>query len=269
MADERVAVITGAARGIGLACARRFHADGLKVVIADVDEDAGREAADELGADDGRALFVRCDTAQRLDVHNLIAETLSAFHHLDVLVANAAITAPGDVLDLDDADFDRVLNTNVRGVFLAGQAAARQMKAQIEEAQDRRADALRRYAIINMSSINAEVALPTQLAYVTSKGAVNALTRAMALALAPFGVRVNAIGPGSVMTDLLKAVSQDPAMQKMLLSRTPVGRFADPDEVAGVAAFLASADASYVTGECVYVDGGRLALNLVVDGDKS
>lgn len=267
MPDERVVIVTGAARGIGLACARRFAADGCKVVIADIDEEAGEAAARELAAPGDRALYVRCDVSQWLDVHNMIAETLAAYGRLDVLVNNAGVMAPGDVLALSEADFDAVLGVNLKGAFLAGQAAARQMVSQIEAGEGRLEEARRRYAIVNMSSINAEFAMPAQLAYAVSKGGLNQLTRAMALALAPKGVRVNAIGPGSVSTDMLKGVSADPAAKAALLSRTPIGRFADPDEIASVAAFLASQDASYITGEVIYVDGGRRALNTIIDPD--
>jgi NAD(P)-dependent dehydrogenase (short-subunit alcohol dehydrogenase family) len=167
------------------------------------------------------------------------------------------------VFDLSVEDFDWVLSTNLKGAFLTGQAAARQMKAQIEADEARVEDVRRRYAIVNMSSINSVTAIPEHLAYAVSKGGLNQLTRAMALGLAPLGVRVNAVAPGSVNTDVLQLVVNDPARMKQLLSRTPLGRVADTDEIASVAAFLASADASYMTGEIVFVDGGRLALNLL------
>jgi NAD(P)-dependent dehydrogenase (short-subunit alcohol dehydrogenase family) len=264
MAEDRVVVVTGGAKGIGLACARRFSRDGDKVVVADVDEDAGEEAARELGAEEGEALFLRCDVSDRLDVRNLVAETLSAFGRIDVLINNAGVVAPGDIFSLEEEDFDWVLATNLKGAFLVGQAVARQMRAQIEAGGERVEDVRRRYGVINMSSVNAVTAIPEHLAYNVSKGGLNQLTRGMALALAPLGVRVNAVAPGSVNTDVLKLVVNDPARMKSLLSRTPLGRVADTDEIASVAAFLASADASYITGEILYVDGGRLALNLVV-----
>jgi NAD(P)-dependent dehydrogenase (short-subunit alcohol dehydrogenase family) len=115
-----------------------------------------------------------------------------------------------------------------------------------------------------MSSINARVAIPNQVPYCVSKGGVDQLTKVMALSLAPYGIRVNAIGPGSIMTDILKGIATDQAAKNRLLSRTPLGRVADPDEIAAIAAFLASKDASYITGETIYADGGRLALNYTV-----
>jgi glucose 1-dehydrogenase len=143
---------------------------------------------------------------------------------------------------------------NLKGIFLAGQAAARQMVKQG-----------RGGAIINMSSVNAVVAIPNQVPYVVSKGAVNQLTKVMALALAAHGIRVNGIGPGTILTELAKkAVLGNRESERRILSRTPLGRMGDPEEIARVAAFLASDDASYLTGQTIYADGGRLALNYTV-----
>lgn len=262
--SDRVAIITGGANGIGAACARRFADEGVRVVIADVDEKSGQALAADLGAAKERALYVNCNVADKLSVANLMAETLSAFGQVDVLINNAGILATGDILDLEIADFDRVMGVNLRGSFLVARAVAKQITAQIEEDDTRADDARRRYAIINMSSINAVVSIATQLAYSASKGAINQMTKAMALSLAPYGVRVNAIGPGSVNTEILKAVADDRAAMNKILSRTPLARIADPDEIASIAWFLASKEASYITGTCIYADGGRLALNYVM-----
>ncbi|WP_270373699.1 SDR family NAD(P)-dependent oxidoreductase [Marinicauda sp. Alg238-R41] len=259
--SDRVAIITGGARGIGAACARRFVEEGVRVVIADVEEDAGEALAKDLDAGKGRALFVDCDVSDKLAVANLMAETRSAFDRVDVLINNAAIVADGDILDLEVADFDRVMGVNLRGAFLVARAVARQIVGQIEDESMRSDECRKRYAIVNMSSINAQVSIPNQLAYSMSKGALNQMTKSMALALASQGVRVNAIGPGSINTDLLKAVSDDKVALERIMSRTPLGRLGDPDEIASIAWFLASKDASYITGECIYADGGRLALN--------
>lgn len=266
-AHDRVAIVTGAANGIGKACARRLSEDGYRVVIADVDSASGKALADELGAAKERALYVDCNVSDRLAVNNLLAETRSAFGRLDVLVNNAGVIAKGDILSLTDEDFDKVMNVNLRGSFMVARAAARQMAEQIDESNERPDDVRKRYAIINMSSINAVVAIPDQLAYCATKGAINQMTKSMALALAPLGIRVNAVGPGSVNTDVLKAVLDDRSAMDKVMSRTPLKRVADPDEIAAVVAFLASSDASYVTGECIYADGGRLALNYTVETD--
>ena len=261
---DRVAIVTGGANGIGKACARRLSEDGCHVVIADVDAHAGQALAEELGADKGKALFVSCNVADRLAVNNLLSETRSTFERLHVLVNNAGIVAGGDILTLSESDFDKVMGVNLRGAFLVAREAARQMVEQIEDDGERSEDVRRRYAIINMSSVNGVMAIPDQLAYCATKGAINQMTKSMALSLAKYGIRVNAIGPGSINTDVLKAVNDNPDAMDKIMSRTPLQRIGDPDEVASVASFLASRDASYITGTTIYADGGRLAMNYTV-----
>ncbi len=254
--ENKVAIVTGGARGIGYAIARRFLDEGARVVVADVDEDAGSAAVESLGAY-GAVRFVECDVSERLDVHNLVAATMDAFGGIDALVNNAGILGAGDFLTLEEADFDRVIRTNLKGAFLCGQAVARAM---VEHVAEGGAPG----AIVNMSSINAIFAIANQVPYSVSKGGINQLTRVMALALAPHGIRVNAIGPGSIDTDMLAGVMDDAEARKRLLSRTPLGRLGQPKEIASVAAFLVSDDASYVTGQTIYADGGRLPLNYTV-----
>ena len=253
---NRVAIVTGGAKEIGLAIARRFASEGARVVVADVDEDAGSRAVEELGAL-GALRFVRCDVGDTADVANLVGATLRDWGSVDVLVNNAGIIHAADFLEVSEADFDRVLRVNLKGAFLVGQAAARQMVAQVHAGG-------RPGAIVNMSSVNAVFALANQGPYSISKGGVNQLTKVMALSLAPHGIRVNAIGPGSIMTDMLASVADDAAAQARLLSRTPLGRIGQPDEIAAIAAFLASDGASYITGQTIYADGGRLPLNYTV-----
>ncbi|MDB5763649.1 MAG: dehydrogenase [Herminiimonas sp.] len=247
---QKVAIVTGAAHGIGLACARRFVQEGAQVMFADVDATAGTAAAAQLGA---AAAFCRTDVSLKTDVELLIGTTLATFGRIDILINNAGITHAADFLDLAEEDFDRVLRVNLKSMFLCGQAAARVMVRQGSG------------AIINMSSVNAVLAIPNQVPYVVSKGGINQLTRVMALGLAPYGIRVNAIGPGTIMTELAKqaVLSSDEARRK-ILSRTPLGRCGEPEEVAAIAAFLASDDASYMSGQTIYADGGRLALNYTV-----
>jgi NAD(P)-dependent dehydrogenase (short-subunit alcohol dehydrogenase family) len=254
--ENKVAIVTGGAKGIGLAIARRFATEGARIVVADVDEDAGSRAVEELGAL-GAVRFVRCDVGDRAEVENLVASTVSAWGSVDVLANNAGIVHAADFLDLSEADFDRVLRVNLKGAFLVAQAAARQMVEQVKAGGAPG-------AIVNMSSVNAVFAIANQVPYSVSKGGMNQLTKVMALALAPHGIRVNAIGPGSIMTDMLASVASDQAARRRVLSRTPLGRIGDPAEIAAIAAFLASDEASYITGQTIYADGGRLPLNYTV-----
>lgn len=253
--ENKVAIVTGGARGIGLAIAKRYAAEGAKVVIADIDAVTGEAAASTLGSACSR--FVVTDVGERRDAENAVAEACGVFGGLDILVNNAGIVHGADFLDLEEADFDRVLRTNLKGAFLTGQAAARRMVAQVKAGKPPG-------TIINMSSINAVVAIPNQVPYCVSKGGLAQLTKVMALSLAPHGIRVNAIGPGSIMTDILKAVATDREAKRKILARTPLGRIGDPEEIASIAVFLASGDSSYISGQTIYADGGRLGLNYVM-----
>jgi len=235
----KTALVTGGASGFGAGIARAFHAEGARVMIADVEAQKLAATARELGCASGVA-----DVASKDDVDRLVAAAVKDLGHVDILVNNAGVTHAADFLELDVADFDRVLSINLRGAFLAGQAVARHMASR------------RQGVIINMSSVNAILAIPNQVPYAVSKGALGQLTKVMALGLAPHGIRVNAIGPGSIMTDILKAVATDREAKRRIFARTPLGRIGDPDEIAAVAVFLASADASYVTGQTIHVNGG-------------
>ncbi|HEX8666373.1 MAG TPA: SDR family oxidoreductase [Beijerinckiaceae bacterium] len=251
---DKVAVVTGAAQGIGLAIAERFAREGAKVAIGDVNAEAGEAAAKRLRDGGAEALFHRADVGFRDQAEALIGRAVEAFGRIDILVNNAGVTHKADFLDLEEEDFDRVLRTNLKSAFLCGQVAARRMAAQGPGG-----------VVINMASVNALLAIPDQVPYAVSKGGLNQLTRVMAVGLARHGIRVNAIGPGTIMTELARnSVMQSPEAVRTILSRTPIGRFGEPDEVASVALFLASDDASYMTGQTIYPDGGRLILNYTV-----
>jgi len=178
-----------------------------------------------------------------------------SFGGVDILVANAGIYVTGEFLEITEEDFEHVLRTNLTSVFLCGQAAARLMVKQSKGG-----------SIVNLSSINALMPNPDAIAYATSKGGINALTKAMAIALSQYGIRVNALGPGTILTDLAReAVLKNDEALGRVLSRTPLGRLGMLEEVAAAAAFLASDDASYITGQTIYVDGGRLGLNYTIE----
>jgi NAD(P)-dependent dehydrogenase (short-subunit alcohol dehydrogenase family) len=190
-------------------------------------------------------------------VDALVAKVLESHGAIDILVNNAAVSHVADVLELKEEDFDRALATNLKGSFLMLQACARAMLKQVEQG---RAPG----AIINMSSVNDTLAIPEIAAYCMSKGGVAQLTRAAAIRLAPHGIRVNAIGPGSIKTDMLKTTMTDQTAANRIMSRTPLGRVGEPEEIAAIAAFLASSEASYITGQVIYADGGRMPMNYTV-----
>ena len=264
----RVVIITGGAQGIGEACARRFASEGAHVVLADVDDTRGSALAAELGA-----LYLHCDVGNKRQVDAAVAATLQAHGRIDVLVNNAGTFRAADFLEVTEEDFDAVLRVNLKGAFLMGQAVARVMAAAADSSDsgDRTSrgsglgNRTSRGSIVNMSSVNGVLAIPTIASYNVSKGGINQLTRVMALALAPHDIRVNAVAPGTIATELAaKAVLTSDEAKAKIMSRTPMKRLGEPSEIADVVAWLASDAASYVTGEIVVVDGGRMTLNYTV-----
>ena len=251
--EGRVVVITGAAQGIGEACARRLVKDGAAVALWDVADGPGLALAAELSASGAAAVYCHCNVAHKADVDAALAATLARFGHVDGLVNNAGIFKAAPFLDVTEADWDAVIAVNLKGSFLVGQAVAREMVK------------LGHGAIVNMSSVNGTLAIPSIASYNASKGAVNQLTRVMALSLADKGVRVNAVAPGTIATELARsAVLTSDEAKLRIMSRTPMKRLGEPREIADVTAFLLSDAASYVTGEIVVVDGGRMTLNYTV-----
>lgn len=249
----KVAVITGAARGIGRACAERFLNDGAKVVISDVDGDNLAKTAGELGHQNALRA-IACDVAKRAEIDRLVATAVKEFGGIDIMVNNAGVARNQDFLDISEKDFDDIIAINLKGAFFGVQAAARQMIAQGGGG-----------VVINMSSVNALLAIPSLATYAISKGGMKQLTSVAAVALAPHNIRVVAVGPGTILTDMVaSAIFNSEAARQSVLSRTPIGRGGEPSEVASVVAFLASDDASYITGQTIYPDGGRLALNYTV-----
>ncbi len=255
----KTVIVTGAASGIGEACARAFAKAGANVVLADVNDNANRAAADLITIDtEARCLAIPCNVASEQDCERLALRALDEFGRIDILINNAGVVSPGTALDLPLAEWDRVMDVNLRSCFVLTQKVGQIM---VERGI--------RGSIINMSSVNSVLAIPNQLAYVASKGGVQQLTKAAALGLAPHGIRVNAIGPGSIMTELLQSVMADAAGRRKILERTPMGRVGEPSEVANVALFLASDLASYITGQTIFPDGGRSILNYTVPVDDA
>jgi NAD(P)-dependent dehydrogenase (short-subunit alcohol dehydrogenase family) len=248
----KVAVVTGAARGIGRATVERLLAEGARVVVSDIDMERLNQTVADLGAV-GRVLAQRADVARKADVVHLVEAAVGHFGSIDIMVNNAGIAPVVDFLDVTEELLGHVLDVNLKGAFYGTQSAGRQMIAQG-----------RGGVIINMSSINSGLANPTVAPYAISKGGMNQVTSTAAVAFAPHGIRVLGVGPGTIMTDMVAGAFVQSAGRHAILSRTPMGRFGQAAEIASVVAFLASDDASYMTGETVYVDGGRRVLNYVV-----
>lgn len=246
MTQKPLALITGAAQGIGYACAEALREDGFDLILADIKPDGVAEAGKALGA----VAAIPCDMGEVAQVAALFEQIGRDHGPLTALVNNAGVAMPGDFLDYDLEAWERVIAINLRGVFLATQKAGRMM-----------VDAGIEGAIVNMSSINAQVAIPAIPAYCASKGGVMQLTKVASLALAKHNIRVNAVGPGSIDTEMMAGVNANPDALKVAMSRTPLGRAGSAREIGDVVAFLCSKKASYITGETIYADGGRLGLN--------
>ena len=256
--EGRVVVVTGAAQGIGEACTRRLVADGAAVALWDVDDGHGQTLAAALAAEGARVSYQHCNVAVKAEVDAALAATLAALGRVDGLVNNAGIFRAAPFLDIAEADWDAVIAVNLKGHFLVGQAVARQLVAQREKDGSGG-------AIVNMSSVNARLTIASIASYNASKGGIDQLTRVMALALAEHGIRVNGVAPGTIATELAaKAVLTSDEAKARIMSRTPMKRLGEPAEIAAVVAFLLSDAASYMTGETVLVDGGRMTLNYTV-----
>jgi NAD(P)-dependent dehydrogenase (short-subunit alcohol dehydrogenase family) len=243
----RVAIVTGAGGGIGRALAQGLARAGASVVLADKRADAGAALAETINGDGGRALARACDVTSRESVEAMVAETVAQFGPPRILVNNAGTTSTHSFLTLPEEEWDRVLGVNLKGPFLCGQAVARHMA----EAGGG--------AIINVTSQLGEVALRNKAHYVSAKGGLKMLTKAMALELAPLGIRVNALAPGPIETELTAPLLADLAVRSALLERIPLGRFGQPEDLVASLLFLAGEGSRFVTGTTLFVDGGYLA----------
>ncbi len=250
----RVAIVTGGASGIGRAISRLFAAHGARVIVADVTQtviEGGTPTVELIAADGGQALFQRCDVSDGAQVDALVARAVAEFGALDVMVNNACIRHPRPLLELDVADWKRVLDVNLTGVLLCCQAAVRQMLTQAprDEVRGR---------LINLSSQHGMIAAPGDLAYGTTKAAIDYMTRQIAADYAKEGVVCNAVAPGKIVTGQGGRLLDEDVLDRAR-RRTPWPRFGRPEDVARSALFLASDEASFITGETLMVDGGWMA----------
>ncbi|PIS38752.1 MAG: short-chain dehydrogenase [Candidatus Nealsonbacteria bacterium CG08_land_8_20_14_0_20_43_11] len=282
--ENKIAIITGASSGIGLATAKKFFSEGAKVVLADINQVAGEKAAKELNSlsafaeDHGRktvdeceklllrrisaspkqaekipralargASFIKTDVSKPSDIQNLISKTIEKYGRLDIMVNNAGIALTSSVLDCSEEDFDKIMAINLKGVFLGIKYAGLRMKETGG-------------VILNTASIAGLVGFNGAAAYCASKGAIVQLTRAAALDLASYKIRVNAVAPAVIKTAMTKDIIANEPAAKALMEKTPLGRFGEPEEVANLLCFLASDEASYITGAVYPVDGGWTAV---------
>lgn len=244
----KTAIVTGAAQGLGLAIAKRFANEGARLLLVDLNQNALEAVAADLNQ-----LWFCANVGDCAAVKAMVAHADDVLGSIDILVNNAGIAPSSGLLDVDEPLFDRVMAVNVKSVLFAMQSVAPQMIAR------------KSGSIVNVASVAAVLGSPLKLVYCVSKAAVMQLTNVAALELAPHGVRVNAIGPGTFETEMALRTFQDhPGIYEQSLSRTPMGRLGRPEEAADIVLFLASDESSYVTGKTIFADGGRMGLNLTM-----
>lgn len=244
----KVAIVTGSSKGIGLGIAVEMAREGARVMTCSRGGEVSAEGRGDLDASGSEWRHIKCDVARLDDIDMLIGETVKAFGRLDVMVASAGINDPAKThfTEVTPEQYDAIMDVNLKGLFFCGQRAANQM---IREGHGG--------SIINMSSVNAHLGLDSQIVYTTSKGGIQQLTKCQAIALTPYGIKVNAIAPGPIDTDLMKRVGSDKQLMNTILSRTPIGRIGTCRECGRLAVFLASDDSDYIFGQSIYIDGGR------------
>jgi NAD(P)-dependent dehydrogenase (short-subunit alcohol dehydrogenase family) len=246
----KVAIITGARRGMGRSHALTLAKAGAKVVVSDVSLEDCQKVVDEIKKMKGEAMAIKCDVTKKEEVEEMVRKTIEKWGKIDILVNNAGIADFKPFLELTEKDWDRTIDINLKGYFLCAQAVAKEMVKR------------KSGAIINIASIamgQTGVGFPALTHYCASKGAIVAMTEAMALELAPYNIRVNAISPGAIETPMIDPLKADPKSMEGLLARIPLHRVGKPEEVSNLVLFLASDQSSYMTGTDVVIDGGWLA----------
>jgi len=247
---DKVAIITGARRGMGKSHALKLAKVGAKVVVSDISQEECQLVVDEIKKEKGEAIAVKCDATKKEEVDNMIKAAVDKWGKVDILVNNAGICQFKPFLELTEEEWDRTLNINLKGYFLCAQAAAKEMAKQ------------KSGVIINIASVamgQQGIGFPNIVHYCASKGGIVGMTEALAVELAPYNIRVNAISPGMIETPMIDPVKQDPKIMEAMLARVPMRRVGKPEEVSNLVLFLASDASSYMTGSTVVIDGGWLA----------
>jgi glucose 1-dehydrogenase len=246
--EGKVAVVTGSGSGIGKAIAERLAQDGADLVVDYRDHiDEAQDTADKIKAAGGKSILVQADVSNLANVTNLIAQAWQQLGSCDILVNNAGIEKSADFCDVTEKDFDAVMDVNFKGAFFLTQAFVRKLR-----------DAKKPGRVINISSVHEDMVFPHFATYCASKGAVRMMMRDLAVELGPLGITVNNVAPGAIATPINASLLNDPSKLDPLLRNIPLGRLGKPEEVAAVVAFLASDDASYVTGSTYFIDGGLI-----------
>lgn len=248
---DKTAIITGARRGMGRTHSIALAEEGAKVVVSDISLEDCQKVVDEIKSAGGEAIAVKCDVTKKQEVEKMVKDTLDKFGKIDILINNAGIAEFKAFLEMTEKEWDRTLDINLKGYFLCAQACAKEMAKQ------------KSGAIVNISSIamgQVGVGFSEIAHYCASKGGIAGMTEALAVELAPYNIRVNAIAPGIIETPMIDSIKQDPKTMEAMLARVPMGRVGKPEEVSNAVVFLASDKASYVTGSVIVVDGGYLAM---------
>jgi len=258
----QVAIVTGAGRGMGRTHALTLAKAGAKVVVSDISLEGCEKVVKEIEKEKGGALAVKCDVSKKGEVEEMVKKTVEKWGKIDTLVNNAGICQFKPFLDLTEKEWDRTININLKGYFLCAQAAAKEMAKQKKPARNASHSDAGGGVIINIASVvmgQQGIGMPNIAHYCASKGGIVAMTEALAVELAPYNIRVNAISPGMIETPMIDPIKKDPQQEKATLARIPMHRVADAQEVSNLVLFLASDESSYMTGSTVVVDGGWLA----------
>lgn len=246
--EGKVALVTGAAQGIGRAVALRLAREGAAVAVEDrIANDRARETFEQVRAISGRACLIEGDIGQIEADQHVVGQAVTKLGRIDILVNNAGVERRADFLDVTEADYDLVLDINLKGLFFLTQAFARHVRDRGNGGR-----------VVNISSVHEELPFPHFASYCASKGGVKMLMRGLSIALAPLGITINNVAPGAVRTSINAHLVNDPALMAALLNNIPLKRLGSPEEIAGAVAFLCGDDANYMTGSTLVIDGGLL-----------